>query len=54
MGDAVIGTENAGWTPIHARTAHDACLQKKTGPGSWLNQPSRPSNDPLGQGTEVN
>ena len=42
------------WTsPAHARTARRASAEK-TGRGSLRNRPSRPPDDPTGQGTELN
>ena len=44
--------------PAHARNAHNGLLQKRlergSGRGSLLNHPSCPSNNPIGQGTELN
>ena len=58
--DAVVGRGNAGWTT--SKSGHifpcQNCSQgppaEKTGRGSLLNPLSCPSDDPIGQGNELN
>ena len=39
---------------VHARTAYMGLLGAKNGRGYLLNRPPCPSNDPVGQGIELN
>ena len=60
VGDAMVGRRNAVWTT--SKSGHSCpcqnCLQgppaEKTGRGPLLNCPSCISDDPIGQGTELN
>ena len=60
VGYAVVGRGNAGWTtsksghPCPCQNRSQGPPAEKTARGSLLNRLSRPPDDPIGQGTELN
>ena len=60
VGDTVVGGGNPGWKtsmsghPCPCQNCSQGPREETTGRESLLNRPSCPTDDPLGQGTELN